>query len=46
MVIVLNAIFNNISAIIIVEVSFIGGWNRNTRWKLLTYHKSLTNFIT
>jgi hypothetical protein len=29
----------------IVVVSFIGGGNRSTRRKPLTYHKSLANFI-
>jgi len=29
-----------------VDVSFIGGGNRNTRRKLPTCRKSLTNFIT
>jgi len=29
-----------------VAVCFIGGGNRSTRRKLLTCHKSLTNFIT
>jgi len=29
-----------------MAVSFIGGGNRSIRKKLLTCHKSLTNFIT
>jgi len=36
-----NGTFNNI-----VEVSFIGGENRSTRWKLPTCNKSLKTFIT
>jgi len=30
----------------IVTVSFIGGWNRSTRRKPPTCHKSLINLIT
>jgi hypothetical protein len=41
----LNAIFNNISVIYIVAVSFIGGGNQSTRRKPQTCRKSLTNFI-
>jgi hypothetical protein len=43
---VFNATFNNISIISwTVAVSFIGGGNRCSQRKPLTYHKSLTNFI-
>jgi len=41
---VFNTTFNHISAIIIVAV--IGGGNRSTRRKPVTYRKSLTNVIT
>jgi len=40
---VFNATFNYISAIF-QAVSFIGGGNRSTRRKRMTYHKSLTNY--
>jgi len=44
---VFNATFNNILVTLyIVEVSFVGGGNRNTRRKPPTCRKSLTNFIT
>jgi hypothetical protein len=41
----LTPLFNNIKVTVYI-VSFIGGGNRNTRRKLPTCRKSLTNFIT
>ena len=44
-VMVFNATFNNISAILRLS-SFIGGGNPSNQRKPLTCRKSLTNFIT
>ena len=41
---VFNVTFNNISVISWQSCSFIGGGNRSTRRKPMTYHKSLKNF--
>jgi hypothetical protein len=45
-VVVFNGTFNNITCYsYIMAVSFIGGRNRSTRKKPLTWRKSLANFI-
>jgi hypothetical protein len=45
MVMVLNIIFNNISATYIMAASFIDGGNRSTLRKPPTCHKSLTKLL-